>query len=144
MDRQDVLIAVLAAAEGRPYQPVQIQKAMFLLARNLPELVDEGPSFAFEPYDYGPFDMEVYNVADDLKRQGLAEIGHSNLGRWKTYAATGAGIRAGNRALDSMTVRAQTYLREVSAWVLGQSFSSLVRSIYDAYPDMRVNSVFRG
>lgn len=144
MDRQDVLIAVLAAAEGRPYQPVQIQKAMFLLARNLPELVDEGPGFAFEPYDYGPFDVDVYNVADDLKREGLAEIGHSHLGRWKTYAATGAGIRDGNRVLDSMTVRARTYLREVSTWVLGQSFGSLVRSIYDAYPDMRVNSVFRG
>lgn len=144
MDRRDVLIAVLAAAEGRAYQPVQIQKAMFLLARNLPELVDEGPHFAFEPYDYGPFDANVYNVADELRREGLADIGQSNLGHWKTYAATGAGIRDGNRVLEAMTVRARTYLREVSAWVLGQSFSSLVRSIYDAYPDMRVNSVFRG
>jgi hypothetical protein len=32
----------------------------------------------------------------------------------------------------------------VSDWVRAQSFNSLVKAIYDAYPEMKVNSIFRG
>jgi hypothetical protein len=57
--RQQLLLAILAAAKGRSYSPVQIQKAVFLITRNLPGLVTEGEGIDFHPYDYGPFDSEV-------------------------------------------------------------------------------------
>jgi hypothetical protein len=40
MDRCELVLAVLTSAEGRPYTPAQLQKAVFLISRNLPRLVD--------------------------------------------------------------------------------------------------------
>jgi hypothetical protein len=142
MTRDDVLLAMLATARGQSFTPVQIQKAMFLLTENLPLLVT-GPSFNFVAYDYGPFDREVYDGAERLQIQRLAEIRPSPFGRWNTYAATAEGIEAGDALLARMSPGVSNYIGEISEWVRRQSFGGLVRSIYDAYPAMRANSIFR-
>ncbi len=144
MDRRDLLLAVLAAADGSPYQPVQLQKAVFLVSRNMSRIVTEGPGFAFAPYDYGPFDSSVYHEAERLQVAGLAEIASSNRGRWRTYAASAAGVAAGQERLARMTTEQQGYVRAVAEWVRKLDFASLVRSIYEAYPEMRTNSIFQG
>ena len=144
MNRRDLLLAVLAASAGQSYQPVQLQKAMFLVTRNLPGVVDEGPGFEFVPYDYGPFDASVYQEADRLERAGLAEIGTAPSGRWRVYAASAQGIREGDRALGRMTKEQRAYVRAVSQWVRRLDFGTLVRSVYEAYPEMRANSIFQG
>jgi hypothetical protein len=145
MTRRELLLAVLAAAEGAQYTPVQIQKALFLLSKNMPELVGNGPKFNFVPYDYGPFDIEVYNEANMLKAQGLANISPSGSGgRWNTYAVSPSGLEKGKRILEKLPTAKLSYIKRVSVWVLSLDFGSLVKSIYDAYPEMKVNSIFRG
>lgn len=142
MTRRDLLLSILAAANGQPYEPVQVQKATFLVLANLPWLVDDGPAFAFEPYDYGPFDRAVYVEAEQLARNGLAVIHPSSSGRWKTYAASEAGVAYGRRSLAVLAPEVGQYVEEIARWVRAQEFGNLVRSIYQAYPDMRANSVF--
>ena len=144
MTRSDMLLAVLAASNGRPYTPVQIQKAIFLVTRNLPRVVTQGPSFDFEPYDYGPFDQNVYAEAEALSREGLTEIIRNDGTRWNRYIATDRGVDRGTRTLNSMRERDRSYIKNVSTWVRSQTFEGLVKAIYDQYPEMRVNSVFRG
>lgn len=144
MNRRDILLAVLSASEGRPYTPVQIQKAAFLIARNMPHLITEGPNYNFAPYDYGPFDQDVYNDAECLARSGLAEITQEAGVRWKRYAATDAGVARGRELLATMHPGHNNYICRVSAWVRALSFEQLVKSIYDAYPEMKANSIFRG
>jgi hypothetical protein len=144
MNRNQLVLALLAAAEGRPYTPVQIQKAVFLVVENLPALVTEGAGFDFRPYDYGPFDADVYLEAQKLAAQGKAVIAPSAAGRWATYAATDDGIEAARRVIGLLEPGEREYLAKVSNWVRSLHFSSLVKSIYDAYPNMRVNSIFRG
>jgi hypothetical protein len=144
MNRRDLLLAVLACAEGRSYTPAQIQKAMFLLSRQMPQLVQHGPPFAFKPYDFGPFDVGIYQEAGLLQRDGHAVIAQSSSGNWSTYAASGEGVARGRQLLDGLSAQQRDFVRQVSDWVRAQSFSSLVKSIYDAYPDMKVNSIFRG
>ena len=39
MDRRELVLAVLAAGKGRPFSPAQIQKAVFLIDKNLPHLI---------------------------------------------------------------------------------------------------------
>ncbi len=57
MDRKEWNLLVLAAAGGEPFQPVQLQKALFLLSRKIPPSF-LGPDFYhFEPYNFGPFDV---------------------------------------------------------------------------------------
>src|SRR4051812_34921382 len=60
MTRGGLVLALLAAAQGRAYTPAQLQKAAFLVTRNLPQAFDRGETFDFQPYDYGPFDKGVY------------------------------------------------------------------------------------
>jgi hypothetical protein len=145
MNRRDLVLAILAAAEGRTYTPVQIQKAVFLVCDKFPDLIDDGPGFHFQPYDYGPFDSDVYSVIDALQSRGLAVIAPSPSGNWNTYAASDDGVSAGDEILyNTMGNDEQRYIDKVSTWVRSLSFGSLVKSIYDAYPEMRANSIFRG
>ena len=39
--------------------------------------------------------------------------------------------------------RLTEFLGRIVAWVKGRSFSDLLRSVYAAYPEFAVNSVFR-
>jgi len=145
MTRRDLVLAILAAAEGRPYTPVQIQKAVFLVCDNVDELIDQGPGFNFQPYDYGPFDSDVYSEIDGLQRQGLAVVAPSPRGSWNTYAATDAGIAEANDLFEQeIPDEDGDYIKNISNWVRSLSFSSLVKSIYEEYPEMRANSIFKG
>lgn len=144
MTRDDLILAVLAAASGRPLTPVQLQKAAFLAARNIAGIVDKGPSFNFEAYDYGPFDRAVYVSAEQLQGLGLAEIARPQSSNWKTYAASPEGLAQGRTILDRMNSEQAQYLQTAVDWVLKLSFADLVKSIYEAYPEMRANSIFRG
>lgn len=143
MNRRNLVLAMLAAAEGRPYTPVQIQKAIFLVCTELPELIDDGPGFDFQPYDYGPFDSDVYSEIEGLVRRGQAVILPSGQGNWNTYAATDEGIDDGEDLLEELGEDGE-YIRKISDWVRSMSFSRLVKSIYEAYPHMRARSIFRG
>jgi hypothetical protein len=138
MQRSEAILAILASAQGRPLTPVQLQKAAFLLDRNGLAL-----GFHFVPYDYGPFDRSVYDEASSLAQDGLAAINPAQWGRWNVYSATPEGVEAGERVLDSLPPNHAAYVREVVEWVRKQSFASLVKSIYQQYPEMRANSVFQ-
>jgi uncharacterized protein len=144
MTRRDLVLAILAVARGRPYQPAQLQKAAFLIMRNVPHIIEDGPGFSFVPYDYGPFDASVYWEAEKLRDSGEAIITLSPNGRWKTYAASQLGITRGEDLLRALPEEVRAYISRISEWVLSQSFGSLIRAIYDAYPEMRENSIFNG
>jgi hypothetical protein len=83
MNRRDLVLAILAAAEGRAYTPVQIQKAVFVICDQLPHLIDDGPRFNFAPYDYGPFDGDVYTEIAML--QGTELGGRSQCGKGAAF-----------------------------------------------------------
>ncbi|MDB5474938.1 MAG: hypothetical protein JWP49_449 [Phenylobacterium sp.] len=143
MNRRQILLAILAAADGQPFTPVQIQKATFLVTRNLPGLVNQGQAFNFSPYDYGPFDSSVYSEAELLRVEGLADVNQSS-GRWRTYAASPQGILRGKEILAGIGETQRDYIQKVAAWVRSLDFATLVKSIYEAYPETKVNSVFQG
>ena len=60
MKRNELCLLMMALANGNPYTPVQVQKALFLATENLPSLLGKSPKYTFVPYDYGPFDKQVY------------------------------------------------------------------------------------
>jgi uncharacterized protein YwgA len=139
MRPSETILAILASADGRPLTPVQLQKAVFLLDRN-----GLARGFQFRPYDYGPFDRTVYDEAAALAERGLVSISPAQWGRWNVYAATADGIHAGREVLDDLPADHAAYVRSVVEWVRSQSFASLVKSIYQQYPEMRENSIFQG
>lgn len=141
MDRSSIILAALAPGGGYRYSPVQVQKLMFLIDREIPNLVG-GPHFAFRAYHYGPFDKRVYHSLDDLAQRGYVHIDDEN-SRRRTYTLTPEGVDAANAAFEGLNAQAQDFITRSSAFVRAHTFSQLVAAIYKAYPEMRENSVFQ-
>jgi len=140
MNKKQIILAGLFPANQKIYSPVQVQKLFFLLDKNIPQLIN-GPLFDFQPYNYGPFDKEVYRTIEELSEEGLTEIIPSS--SRLNYRLTSEGQKEGEKFFNYLAPEAQKYITDVSNFVLSLSFSSLVSAIYKAYPDMRQNSVFQ-
>lgn len=142
MDKRELVLAALAAGGGGAHSPVQVQKLLFIVQQNVGQ--DTGTPFAFRPYDYGPFDGSVYEVLRSLESEGLAAAQTTSRG-WKNYKLTSQGQQEGAALLDQQVGgQVRKYIQDVSAFVRGHSFADLVSAVYKAYPEMKVNSVFKG
>ncbi len=144
MSRDDIVLAALAASNGATHTPVQIQKLLFLIARRVDQSSVDGPHFNFVPYDYGPFDSQVYRCLESLSAQGLVEIVEEADLRWKKYRTSEQGLKQGMALLSSLPQPVSDYIKELSTFVRRLTFAELVSSIYRAYPEMRERSVFQG
>lgn len=141
LDRKHFVLAAIALqGENASFTPVQVQKLFFLIDREIPESTN-GPHFSFKPYDYGPFDRDVYLEIEKLKQEGDAII-TNGLGV-RTYKLSGKGLTKGARLSTFLPEDANKYIKRAGEFVRRLSFDQLVSSIYKAYPEMRENSVFK-
>jgi uncharacterized protein YwgA len=141
MNPKDWTLLVIAARKGKMVQPVQLQKSLFLLKKNLslPQL-QVSRFYQFEPYDYGPFCSKIYADAENLCEEGLVHIDRVS---YRLYSATEDGLAAAARLKRALTDEAKDYLSKVVEWTCALSFNDLVSAIYRAYPDMKKNSIFQ-
>jgi hypothetical protein len=139
--REDVVLAGLGALGPHVwFRPVQLQKLFFLLDQEASQPIG-GPHFNFRPYNYGPFDRGVYDAIEGLAARKLAAVGTT--GRYSTYSATAEGAAEARSVLARMDGETHNYIKNVASWVLSVSFDQLVSSIHNAYPQMKVNSIFQ-
>ncbi len=137
--QRDLVLSCLAVAESQPYQPVQIQKLVFLFEkRALSEKI-----FNFTPFDYGPFDPQVYHRLEELFAEGLVNIIGQPFAKERLYVLTPKGEEYAKRSLEQLSPRNREFLNRLSQWVRKLSFAELVGAIYKEYPDMREKSVFK-
>ena len=141
LPREHVLLVALSLVEGQPFTPVQIQKSMFLADEKIRDAFLH--RYNFQPYDYGPFDQQVYADAQMLRHAGLVEIGSDQRGGWNTYAATPVGVQQAAALREHLAADQQEMLGRIVGMVRSMSFTELVSAIYRAYPHMRERSVFR-
>ena len=142
MDKQDLVLAVLSGADTHEFTPVQIQKLLFLVEMNVSQKIG-GPFFSFKPYDYGPFDSTVYEELRKLVNSGEVEEMKTTRG-WSKHSVTSSGMVKGAALMSAMPSDIADYIVRAAQFVSKQSFSSLLSAIYKAYPEMKINSVFRG
>lgn len=139
MNRNQIVLTAMAAGGHRAsFDPVQMQKYLFLIDREIPDWVG-GPHFRFQPYDYGPFDKDVYTVLDSLAQKNC--ITNDDTNRYHRYSLTDSGLDRGGARLDSLPEPVVRYLIRVARWVRCLTFRQLLTAIYQCYPDMAVNSV---
>lgn len=141
MNQHELVLAVLAAGNGAIHTPVQVQKLFFLIDQKLPNL--GGPFFNFIPHDYGPFDKEIYRVIEALSGRGEAEIIKNLSLGLNEYRLTPAGQKKGAKILYALDSNQIESIIRFSEFVRSLSFAELIAAIYKAYPEMKVNSVFR-
>lgn len=134
--RQKDVLCALSTGLGA-FTPVQVQKFFFLLDEKL----YEARRFRFEPYDYGPFDKDVYSELEALENAGLLQTIRDRFSV-RAYDLTVEGHLAGRGLQDELSEETVEYMERLARWVQRQSFSELVSSIYNAFPHMAERSVF--
>lgn len=140
MKRTDLLLKIIAAANGKNVTPVQLQKVAFLLGEECREAMPKD-YYSFRKYDYGPFSAAIYADAELLERDGLIAISINSRGGWREYSATVKGIDA---VLENLPEGVASFIEETMQWASQLSFQQLVREIYKRFPQYRENSVFNG
>ena len=144
MTPKDWTLLVIAARNGSTIGPVYLQKSLFLLSKRLSKKdlgLGATTFYKFDPYDYGPFCATIYQDADDLRADGLITI---DRGAWfRAYGATKAGLDEAKKLEATLKPDIRNYLHQVVDWACNLSFKQLVSAIYQEYPDMRANSIFR-
>lgn len=141
MDRRKFMLAAMSPAGTENFSPVQVQKIFFLLDRNIADRTG-GVKFDFVPYDYGPFDIDVYNELENLQEDELVEVTRKPAFGHRTFQLTDQGLKEGQIALSELSDNSQDYIGRVVDWVRSLTFPQLVSAIYREYPDMKENSVF--
>ncbi|MGI9071930.1 MAG: hypothetical protein ACR2JB_11620 [Bryobacteraceae bacterium] len=142
MTRADWIILALSCAKSRTLSPVQLQKSLFLLGKELPEEVGSD-YYRFVAHNYGPFDRAIYSDASVLSAGGFVAILPAPGRRYSTYSLTPMGVNYSEALTQAAPSRALAYLVRVVEWVQGRSFADLLRSVYARYPEYRANSVFQ-
>ena len=136
------LVTALLIAGDSGLTAVQLQKSLFVLGRRRAKEVG-APYYDFKPYDYGPFDASVYHDADYLANLGYVQVDGSQGKSLRTFHLTEQGKEEAAKLLPKLSEPAVTLLKKVVPWTQRLSFEELVRSVYEAFPEMRAKSVFR-
>lgn len=137
-----LLVALDAPAGG--LEPVRVQKALFLLAREggLPR----SERYWFVPYNYGPMSPRIYRDVDVLVRRGLLERLEVPGYTWGRVRATEAGRRRAERLVAAAGERERRTLESLARirnLVTSLGFAELLAAIYERHPEYAVRSVFR-
>ena len=143
MENRDFVLLAVAAGESKALTPVQLQKSLFLIKEGLSKAgAAEMPSYDFEPYLYGPFDIDVYKDAELLHEEGTVLRFRSRSGSLVETMVTPTGLAQARSLEEGLPAHVVAWLHETVAWVQSQSFRELVGSIYKQYPEYRKDSVF--
>jgi uncharacterized protein YwgA len=139
-DRDSTILAALAPAAREDLTPVQVQKLFFLIDRNFAKELG-GALYSFTPYNYGPFDRQVYDDLERLAKTGEIELTPDRT--WFNFRLSEVGLVKAQESFSSLEPPVQDYFRRVNEFVRKMSFTQLVAAIYRAYPEMKANSVFQ-
>ncbi len=90
--RVDWLLLFIGLPRGKFFtDQIRVMKGMFLLDQGGPQVLRD--LYDFRPYDYGPFDTQVYHDLDWLVSQGLVDVSHIVGTNRQVYELTRKGER---------------------------------------------------
>lgn len=146
MERKSWLLAIISSpgrsgAENEAMDPVRIMKSLFLLGK---EAGDQLPNFyEFEPYLYGPCSFEIYEDLEVLKGKGLIDEERAPYQRWSYYRLTANGIAEAENVLKEITDPLRAKMMDIKRLVMELSFLSLLKYVYEKYPEYGKHSLIR-
>jgi len=142
--RENWVLLALYYAGDKGLSPVQLQKSLFILGENLPKLInDKLEYYHFTPYNYGPFDVNIYNDALDLSKKRLINIQYSLDKSYPDYVVTEDGLKIAKEINKTISKEITNYLEKIIFWIKDLSFYDLLKIIYKSYPQFKIKSVFR-
>lgn len=141
ISNKDWTLLALHLAGDKGLTPAQLQKVLFLAKQNYSTRLTN--FYDFKPYNYGPFDKAIYKDAEELASAGLVQLVKQPNQSWSMYKISNKpdGLEVSSKNTDKDI---ENYLAKAIKWAQNISFEKLITSIYSAYPEYKVNSVFRG
>ena len=135
--RSDILLIILAAANGKALSRAHLQKVAFLVSEEFNGRLPVD-FYTFGKHKFGPFCTDIYNDTDMLLYRGCVRAQPSIEGGSQEYAI------AERICLDSFQLDEdiRRFIKDTVAWVAGMSFSELVRAVYRLYPEFLERSEF--
>lgn len=125
-----------------PLDRIRMQKAVFLTSERGP--VEWRSAYTYAPYNWGPYSRDL---SDDLNRcisGKLVRLSHVNAPRYGRYALTDAGQDIADQLWSHLSSAAQNFLVELRSWVTHKDFNTLLKDVYDEFPDYATNSMWTG
>ncbi|HEX8229807.1 MAG TPA: hypothetical protein VF826_10915 [Chloroflexia bacterium] len=145
IDREQLVLLVLALANGRHFSRTQLQKAVFQLQEELPSHLFSAPKFQFRADNFGMFTEAVYQVAEGLADKGLANLGDLSTkdGFPTSYAASQNGIEVAQDIIERMPKQVATEAQYKINHLLEQQINELLEDMYSRYPGYATKSKVR-
>lgn len=138
MTRQQWLLLVIAEAGATGLTPIQLQKTLFLVGQAYKL---KSGYYDFAPYNYGPFDPQIYKDAEEIATTEQIIIFNDG-NPYSKYLITPSGqINADD--LKQKNEKDAKFAKELVDFVKSLKFRELLRVIYKNYPQFAVNSIFR-
>lgn len=135
--RSDILLAIIAAANGKYLSRGHLQKVAFLVSEEFKGKLP-GDFYEFDKHNYGPFCHDITDDTDELLYWGWIKA--------KAGADRSADMYSISAQVDfdqlRLTDDMKRYIKDTVAWVADMSFSKLVRAIYLRYPEFLERSIF--
>ncbi len=137
VSRSDILLAIVAAANGKELSRGHLQKVAFLLSE---EFKGKLPAdfYKFDKHNYGPFCHDITVDTDELLYWGWIKATAGADRNAETYSIS----EQFNLDQLRLSEDIKCYIRDTVAWVADMSFSRLVRAIYLRYPEFLERSIF--
>jgi uncharacterized protein YwgA len=105
--------------------------------------VSQPEKYDFVPHIYGPYSRELRRDLDTLVEEGAVRESDVDGYSWKAYSLTESGVERARGVLSSSNENDVASLLAIKERVCQASFSSLLKDVYEEYPDFAVNSIFR-
>lgn len=144
MNRRDWLLLLVARhAEPRGLEPVRVQKALFLHARE--GGIPARERYWFVPYNYGPMSPALYRDLERMEDEGLLERTLVLDESWRRLTVTPAGMeraRSLRRRARRRSPQAVAELTRIKRAIVGMTFAELIADVYRRYPYFARRSVF--
>lgn len=116
---------------------VRMQKAVFLVTQ---QGLSHWMPYVYRPYNWGPYSQDLANDLHDCQARRVLLLSYAGGARYGRYVATPAGQDVIDTCWEVLPERTTTYLRNVRSWVTSKDFNTLLKDVYDDYPDFAVKS----
>ncbi|WGX97155.1 hypothetical protein [Nocardioides sp. L-11A] len=133
-----------------PLDRIRMQKAVFLVTREASGMRRDrkeasllrqwSDAYVYEPYNWGPYSSRLNDDLGTLQRRGLMILSFAGDARYGRYVLTQSGVGLVERVWHSIGRDTCDLLASVRTWVTSRDFNSLLREVYEEFPEYATKS----
>src|ERR1039458_7419806 len=124
MNRENWTLLAISLGGDEGLTPAQLQKVLFLTGKTYPKTLSE--FYTFKPYNYGPFDKQIYLDAEALATDGLVEMIARDGNTWSYYCISEKGSERAKALIENEDTRPVSYMAKIVKWAQSLTFGQLV------------------